>query len=131
MYTRTSFPRLPQKKMNDTNMAGLRLDAARRVYYKKTQKHLKQNVMVSDNSGKAMPTEDDDPALKSAPFFALQQGEALNQMGLASFISIASNMNRAFTLQESLYTTREPVLCTKHVGSATPADGDAPFNSGR
>lgn len=68
---------------------GLRLDAARRVYYRKTQKHLKQNVMASDNSGKAMPTEDDDPALKSAPFFALRQGQALSRMGLASFISSA------------------------------------------
>jgi hypothetical protein len=52
-----------QVHMAELNKAGTRLDAARRQFYLKSQKHLKEHVAKKDNTAAPPPREDSDAAL--------------------------------------------------------------------
>lgn len=53
-------------RMSDLNNQSLRLDEARRRHYKKTSKHLKENVMQQDNVSAVPAGEVENPELVSA-----------------------------------------------------------------
>lgn len=52
-----------QVHMAELNKAGTRLDAARRQFYLKSQKHLKEHVAKKDNTAAPPPREDSDATL--------------------------------------------------------------------
>lgn len=53
-----------QGRLAEEHHRSLQLDAGRRAYYKKTRKHLKENVLQADNEVVSMP---EDPELQGAP----------------------------------------------------------------
>ena len=60
--------------MAELNKAGTRLDAARRQFYLKSQKHLKEHVAKKDNTAEPPPREDSDAALSGGGNSAISLG---------------------------------------------------------
>lgn len=57
------FPFGFQARTGELSTAGTRLDAARRRFYLKSQKHLKEHVAQKDNTAKPAPREESDADL--------------------------------------------------------------------
>jgi hypothetical protein len=57
--------------MTDLNKKGVLLDAARRQFYLKSQKHLKEHIVKKDNTAAPAPREDSDAALSGRQHFAI------------------------------------------------------------
>ena len=57
---------IAQERVAQLDAASLELDAKRRAYYQRKNKHIKENIMQSDMGHTPVPQEDEDPELISA-----------------------------------------------------------------
>lgn len=61
--------------MTDLNKKGMLLDAARRQFYLKSHKHLKEHIAKKDNTAAPAPREDSDAALSGRQYSAMNVKE--------------------------------------------------------